>query len=135
MIPVAIVYAGLIAAGIGFLCIIRPIRRLRITTRMGGLKLLVIGVCVTIAGMLLPAPLHASPTSNMELDKLLPRYHFNEVHSTDVAAPAESVYAAMKKVTAREIRFYRILAWIRSPHFGEGNESILNPAVDEPIID
>jgi hypothetical protein len=38
-------------------------------------------------------------------------------------------------VTAREIRFFRLLTWLRAPHFGEAPQSILNPAADRPILD
>lgn len=69
------------------------------------------------------------------LDDLLPKYQFNEFHSTRVHAPPDVVYAAAKQVTAREIRLFRILTWIRSPHLGNAPESILTPPADEPVVD
>jgi hypothetical protein len=45
------------------------------------------------------------------------------------------VYAAARAVTAREIRFFRLLTFLRSPHLGNAPESILNPAPDRPILD
>lgn len=44
------------------------------------------------------------------------------------------MFAAVEAVTAREIRFFRLLTWLRSPHFGRARESILNPAADQPIL-
>jgi hypothetical protein len=69
------------------------------------------------------------------IDEFLPRYHFHEVHSTRIRAPAETVYAAVRGVTAREIRLFRILTWIRSPHIGKAPESILAPPADDPVLD
>lgn len=69
------------------------------------------------------------------IDDFLPKYHFNEFHSTRVHAEPEAVYAAVSQVTAREIRLFRILTWIRSPHLGKAPESILAPPADEPVLD
>jgi hypothetical protein len=65
-----------------------------------------------------------------------PAFQFHEVHSTLVKAPAERVWAAIKAVTAREIRLFRLLTWLRSPRLpgSEDPESILNPAADRPIL-
>jgi hypothetical protein len=71
----------------------------------------------------------------MALDELLPVYQFGEAHEIRIQAPPERVFAAVKAVTAREIRFFRLLTWLRSPHFGLARESILNPAADQPIVD
>jgi hypothetical protein len=39
-------------------------------------------------------------------------------------------------VTAREIRLFLLLTWLRSPRWpGRGEESILHPAADRPILD
>jgi len=38
-------------------------------------------------------------------------------------------------VTAREIRFFRLLTWIRAPRLRPVRESILAPSPDRPILD
>jgi hypothetical protein len=110
-------------------------RWLGIPTRLRALQVLVVGALIAVVAAKLPAPLSAQPTGNSLLDGFVPRYQFNEVHSIEVHAPPDSVYAAIRKVTAREIRLFRILTWIRSPHFGSARESILNPADDDPVLD
>ncbi len=50
------------------------------------------------------------------------------------AAPGE-VFAALRQVTAREIRFFRALTWIRSPRLRDRQESILEAPADKPILD
>lgn len=135
MIPSIVVYAGLLTAAIGFLSLLKPIRRLGVTSRRRAAMVFFSGAAGALIGAELPASVVASPTTSSALDSLLPRYQFNEVHSTDVRASPESTYSAIRKVTAREIRLFRILTWIRSPHLGSSRESILNPAKDDPIID
>ena len=71
----------------------------------------------------------------MALDDVLPDYQFGETHEIRIHASPEGVLTAVKAVTAREIRFFRLLTWLREPHFGEAPQSILNPAADRPILE
>jgi hypothetical protein len=55
------------------------------------------------------------------------------VHEVDIAASPAQTYQALQNVTPREIRFYRVLTWIRRG--GQtGRPSILNPPLDVPIL-
>lgn len=47
------------------------------------------------------------------LDRLLPTYDRNEVHEIAIRAPADRVMAAVQAVTAREIRLFATLNWLR----------------------
>jgi hypothetical protein len=71
----------------------------------------------------------------MAIDEVLPAYQFGERHEIEIQAPPERVMEAVRTVTAREIRLFRLLTWLRAPHLGPSRESILNPAPDEPILD
>ena len=69
----------------------------------------------------------------MKLDEVMPRWTFRERHSMRIHASPEKTFDAIENVTAREIRFFRLLTWIR--RFGRpGRESILNAPPDEPIL-
>jgi hypothetical protein len=69
-----------------------------------------------------------------ELDRVLPSYQFHEFHQTTVRASAERAYRAIKDVTASEIRFFRVLTWLR--RLGRrGPESILNAPEHLPLLD
>lgn len=51
----------------------------------------------------------------MELDRFLPAFHFNEVHSIDVRATANATFRAIKEITPAELSpVFRLLFWIRS---------------------
>jgi hypothetical protein len=51
----------------------------------------------------------------MELDRFLPAYHFNEVHSIEVQASASTIFRSIKEITPSELSpVFRLLFWIRS---------------------
>jgi len=51
----------------------------------------------------------------MELDRFLPTYHFNEVHSIEVQASASDIFRSIKEMTPSELSpVFRLLFWIRS---------------------
>lgn len=132
---VFLVDLGLAAAFTGFLSIVKPLRFLRISSRRRAAILLGLGVVLAVVGATLPCRLHYPADTHTRLDDFLPAYHFHEVHSLAVHAPPDRVFAAIHEVTAEEIRFFRALTWIRSPHFGKTRESIMAPPPAEPILD
>jgi hypothetical protein len=68
------------------------------------------------------------------LDEILPVFQFHEAQAIRVNAERHRVGKAIHEVTAREIRFFRALTWIR--RFGRpGPESILNAPADRPILE
>lgn len=134
--PSVLVYTGLVSAFVGFVSLLKPIRFLKIPTRGRGAAVLAVGLLTTLAGAMLPAPLMHARGGPMRLDDFMPEFQFHEVHSVRVKASPDRVFKAMKDVTPEEIRFFRTLSWIRSPHFGQApNESILNAPPKKPILD
>lgn len=104
----------------------------------GGLVALVglAGLAWALLGFALPAPLVRVEGGHSRLDAVMPAYHFHEVHEVRVHASPDRVLEAVRAVTAREIRLFRTLTWIRSPRLGGGGrESILNAPPDQPILD
>ena len=49
-------------------------------------------------------------------------------------APADAAMRAIREVTAREIRLFRFLTWLRRAG-RSGPASLLNPSPDKPILD
>ena len=55
----------------------------------------------------------AGVDATTELDRVLPRCHFGEVHERRVAAPPERVFAAVREVTLVEMPVARLLIKLR----------------------
>jgi hypothetical protein len=133
---VLLVDAGLALATIGLLSLVRPLAFLWIRSRRKGAFVLAAGLLLAVAACALPVRPLRLPGPAMELDRLLPRYQFGEHHEIEIDAPPDRVYPAVRAVTAREIRLFRLLTWIRSPRFQKGGpETILSPGAERPILD
>src|SRR5688572_8791023 len=48
------------------------------------------------------------------IDRFLPEYGWNEVHSIEIGASPHAVVEAVRRVTAREVRFVRLLMRLRA---------------------
>jgi hypothetical protein len=95
-----------------------------------------IGVAMVFLGLAWPSATLDRSRGSMRLDAFLPASHFHEVHSIRIDAAPERIWRAIHEVTAREIRFFLLLTWIRSPRLRRlRKESILNPRPREPILD
>jgi hypothetical protein len=128
------VYGGAVIALAGAAFLVRPAHVLRMTNRWRAAALLALGLGLTLIGFRLPAPERRVAAVDTQLDEFVPVYQFDEVHAVHIDAPPDRVYAALKAVTAGEIRLFRTLTWIR--RFGRaGPESILNAPERLPILD
>ncbi len=133
---VVLVYAGFLLGLVGIVSLARPLEFLGVRTRRAGAGVLLSGLCLFAVGETLPAPLLALPAGDRSrLDDFVPSCQFREVHSIRVHAPADAVFRAARSVTAREIRFFRLLTWIRSPRLSRGGEDILAAPPDKPLLD
>jgi hypothetical protein len=134
VIGAATVYLGLVIAFVGLVATLRPIRTLRLTSRLRGALLLLTGLIVVAIAFALPARDVRVAAARTRLDEFAPVYQFNEVHTIRVAVAPEQVYQAMRAVTAGEISFFQLLTWLR--RFGRpGPESILNAPDRMPLLD
>jgi hypothetical protein len=113
MIESAIVYAGLILAAAGVLLVVKPIRRLRVTTRSRGLVVAAAGLLLAGVGLILPVSESRVTGVETRLDEFAPAWQFREFHTIRVAAPPSRVFEAVTQVRADEIALFRTLTWIR----------------------
>lgn len=129
-----IVYSGLILAIVGVGLIVRPSRRLRVTTRSRAFKVVGVGVLIAGVGLLLPASESRISEVDTRLDEFAPAWQFQEFHTISIAAPPARVFEAIKQVRADEILLFRTLTWIR-----RGGQplppGILNAGSRESLID
>lgn len=131
----ALTYAGLALAFASGASLLKPLRVLRIRTRRSALGLLPVGLALACAGAWWPWPEQRGAGGSL-LDAFVPAYQFVEQHETRVRGTPEAVYRAIRAVKADEIRSFRTLTWIRSPHlpWRRPPQSIMDPGQD-PILD
>ena len=134
MLGSTIVYAGLAITAAGLILIIRPIERLRVTSRSQGLA--IAGIGLLVAGIGLSAPTSESRIDKAEtrLDEFVPVWQFHERHAIRVAASPERVFDAIRLVRANEISLFSTLTWIRRGG-RKAPESILNAGDTAPLLD
>lgn len=109
-----IFYISVVLGLVGLVAAIRPLRRLRLRTRRAGRLLLLGALGLALLALAWPHRLIPSQVSNMQIDRFMPSYDFNEVHSIRVQAPPEQVYRAIQQVTPSEISLLSALFWLRS---------------------
>ena len=114
--PSILVYLGLIAAFVGFVCVLKPIQRIGLGTRVRGLIAMAIGLVLFFAGLFTPVRVIRVARPQMALDGVMPEFSEHEVHSIRVHATPERVYQSLQAVTPTEIRWFALLMWLRSPY-------------------
>jgi hypothetical protein len=121
---------------LAFVCLVRPLRVLRIRSRRVALLVALAGILLLAVGLSLPVTPLRLPGPRMAIDEVVPSYQFGEAHEIRIAAPPDRVLAAAKAVTAREIRLFLLLTWLRSPRWPRsGQPSILHPGADQPLLE
>lgn len=92
------------------------------------------GVGLAMIGVLLPAHETRITEPRTRIDQFAPAWQFHESHVVRTDVPCAKTWAAIKAVTAGEIRLFRTLTWIR--RLGRpGPESILNAPDRTPILE
>jgi hypothetical protein len=124
-----LLYGGALAALAGALAMLR--RRMR---RYGAV-IFAAGVALVLIAMFWPAREERVTSVVSGLDEFMPRWQFVEKHEIRIAAPQREIYWAIRRVTAREIRFFQLLTAVRCMGRCQEKESILHPPAAKPIID
>ena len=134
MFASAIWYGGVLLTAVGALLTLRPIKRLGVPTRRRAVKLAAVGVLSAAISLFAGGSLRRVVDPRTELDRFIPAFQFNEVHTIGIAAPVDRAYRALLDVTPEEISFYRTLTWVRRGG-RDGPESIMNPAPGKPLLE
>jgi hypothetical protein len=131
---VGLVYSGFLAGLAGVISLLKPLAFLGIHTRGQAVGVAACGLVLAVAGGLLPAREERVAAAATRLDEFVTPWQFGELHRIEVRAPRQTVYAAIKEVTAREILLFRTLTWIR-----RGGrplpEGILNAPESRPLLE
>jgi hypothetical protein len=129
MLLSVLLYGGLFAAIAGAIAMLwRRARR-----RAAGI--FVAGIALVFIALIWPAGEDRVMTATSKLDHLMPRWQFLERHEIRIAAPPERIYASIRGVTAREIRFFQVLTAVRCMGRCREKESILHAPAAKPILD
>jgi len=130
-------YAGLVLGFMGLVTVARPLRWLGVPTRRRAAALLIAGGLLVMVAVVLPARTMRIAQPRTHLDAMMPAWQFSERHEIRVHAEPARVERAIRGVTAREIRLFRLLTWIRNPRLpgSRQRENILAPPADRPILD
>lgn len=72
--------------------------------------------------------------SSHRIDEFLPSYHFHEVHSSRVGAPAFRSYEAVKNVTLAEMRLFVLLMTMRSFSLRFVRQARVPPTKAQPVL-
>lgn len=103
-------------------------------TRRKGMWIFATGLASALIAVLWPAREQNAARIETRLDEIMPRWQFDEHHEIRIAATPERIFAAIRDVTPREIRFYQTLTTIR--RLGRsGGEDILNAPDSKPVLE
>jgi hypothetical protein len=119
--------AAAILAGVAAMLFRRQRRR--------GVALFAAGIVFVLIAGCWPAGERRAAVASSRLDRIMPWWQFEERHEIRIAASPERIYAAIRQVTAGEIRFFRILTAIRCMGRCRERESILHAPDAKPILD
>ena len=135
MLGSTLFYVGAVAAFVGLLSLIRPLRWLGIRTRRRGTLVAVAGAALALSAILLPDSTRTTTARDTLIDQWLPEWQFGEYHERRVRASPRQVFAAIRRVRSSDIFLFRTLTFIRNPGRRGQGEHILNPPAEKPILD
>ncbi|MFN2385348.1 MAG: hypothetical protein ABR576_03525 [Thermoanaerobaculia bacterium] len=134
MLASLILWAALLAVFLGLVCLIRPLRFLRLRPRRAGAVLLVVGVACAAATALWPARERHSGGS-LRIDRFMPVFHFYEHHEIRIRAGRDEVFRAIREVTPPEVRSLGNLMRIRTLPARILGLGARRPPPSQPILD
>lgn len=134
MLSSLILWSALLAAFLGLICLMRPLRFLGLRSRRAGAVLLAAGLACAAATALWPARETRSGGALL-IDRFMPAFHFDEHHEIRVRASPEEVFRAIREVTPPEVRSLGNLMRIRSLPARLLGRAPRRPPRSQPILD
>lgn len=130
--PSYLAWAGIAAAFVGLVSLVRPPRFLGLRTRRHALAVALGGAGLAVAALLWPAHVTQSARPDPGLDRFLPEYQFCEYHEVRVRAPVETVEDAVRRVSLADMPAAVLLLRLRAAAGGRFRAS---PPDSRPILD
>lgn len=106
-------WIGIILSIVGTISIVEPVSFLFISSSEIARNVTMTGFFVSIASVLWPAAVRKSPTTNQYIDKFLPEYSFNEVHTVRIKATPDEIKKVLHETGVQDIPVIHLLMKIR----------------------
>jgi hypothetical protein len=125
-------WGGIFAVLLGLVCLVKPVRRLGIRSRLAALLVVIGSLFVTATAIGWPASVVGAQGSHRRLDDFLPRYQFAEYHEGRVRASRQRVVDAVQRVTVADMPAAVFLMRLRALAEGRWGTP---PPDSRPILD
>lgn len=137
MLASLLLYIGAAIAGLGGLSLLYPAGRRSARLRRPAVVGIATGLLLAAVALALPARRRRAAGRRSHLDELVPVWQFSERHATRVRASPERVEAAVREVTAGEVRLFRLFTGIRNPRrlWRRQPASLLDPPAGQPLLE
>lgn len=106
-------WMGIILSIVGVVSIVEPVSFLFISSAEVARNVTMVGFFVCIASALWPAAVRKSPTTNQYIDKFLPEYSFNELHTVRIKATTDEIKKVLHETGVKDIPAVHFLMRIR----------------------
>lgn len=106
-------WIGIIISIIGVVSILQPLSFLFIRGGEEARCVAMGGFIICLASILWPAAVRKSPTSNQYIDKFLPDYAFNEVHTVRIKGTPDEIKSVLHVMGVKDIPIVHLLMKIR----------------------
>lgn len=110
-----LIWGGILLIAFGALNVLVPFRFLGLRTRRAGIGLGILGMAAIFLGFVAPGAAARTERTGQMLDAYVTTYHFRDYHWERIHASPNQIHAAIRAVTAPEIRGYQAVMWMNSP--------------------
>jgi hypothetical protein len=128
----ALAYTLLAVMIIAALSLAWPLKLFFIPSRKAAGAVLAVATVTFFAVLSWPVPLRRAAPGSPALDRALPVWHFHELHSVPIHAPAAVVWRAVDEVTFSEVPIFAKLAGIREGRLARGQTTPILTVVTRP---
>ena len=113
-------WIGAILLVMGVISLIHPLDFIFISNRTIALGVVLCGIVISVTSLFWPVKMEQSPTTDQQIDGLMPVYTFNELHEVRIKASPDEVKEVFRVTGVKDIPIAHLLMKIR----GIANEDV-----------
>ena len=106
-------WIGAILLVMGVISLIHPLDFIFISNRTIALGVVLCGIVISVTSLFWPVKMEQSPTTDQQIDGLMPVYSFNELHEVRINASPEKIKQILQVTGIKDIPAARLLMGIR----------------------